>query len=113
MKFPVRSALLAVFLGSFCMLATARAIDEPAMRTVNFADLDLSHGAGVAALYARIRTAAREVCGQPDTRQLQAYMSSRRCTEQAVARAVHDANAPRLISYHLAKSEPTLALARR
>lgn len=103
MKSVICTALLAALLGPACTVATAHNDDQPATRTVSFADLDLSRGPGLATLYARIRAAAREVCGQPDSRQLQQYMRSRRCAEQAIAHALRDANAPPLSGYRLAQ----------
>jgi UrcA family protein len=97
------TTLLAALLGPACAVATARSDDQSVTRTVSFADLDLSRDAGVAALYGRIRAAAWEVCGQPDSRQLQEYMRSRRCAEQAIARALRDANVPPLSGYRLAQ----------
>ena len=94
MKSAIHAALLAVLLGAAATVAGAHTDDHPAARTVSFADLDLTRDAGVAALYARIRAAAHEVCGQPDLRQLGEYMTSRRCAERAIARGLRDAKAP-------------------
>lgn len=44
-------------------LATAAAQGEQRSETVRFDDLNLASQAGVQALYVRIRSAAREVCG--------------------------------------------------
>jgi UrcA family protein len=114
MKAVMRCTLLAVFLGSLSAVAAAGvAGDEPAMRTVKFADLDLSHAAGVLALYKRIQYAAQEVCEPLIARDLQAIAISKRCMEQAISRAVADVNAPLLTSYYLTESSPSPIIARR
>ena len=114
MKSAIRWTLLAVFLGS--LSAAAAAGDRGAellTRTVSFADLDLTRGPGVVALYARIRSAAQQVCGTVDARQLEAITNSHRCTKQAIARAVREVNAPTLTSYYLAKTNATINIAQR
>ena len=80
---------------------------EPAKRVVNFADLDLSRDAGVAALYSRITSAAREVCRPLDfwTERTRSFD----CRYEAVARAIADVNSPALTSYYLTKSKTTAA----
>jgi UrcA family protein len=116
MKSAIRWTLLAVFLGSLNAAAAAASADrgdEPPTQRVSFADLDLTRGPGVAALYARIRSAAQQVCGPVDARQLEALTSSHRCTEQAIARAVSDVNAPMLTGYYLAKINATIKIAQR
>jgi UrcA family protein len=114
MKSAIRWTFLAVVLGSLSAVAAAGDRgDEPLGHTVNFADLDLTRGPGVAALYARIRSAAQQVCGPVDARQLQALTNWKRCTKQAIARAVRDVNAPMLTSYYLAKTNPTIHIAQR
>jgi UrcA family protein len=114
MKSAIRWTLLAVFLGSLSAVATAGARgDEPLTHTVNFADLDLTGGPGIAALYARIRSAAEQVCGPVDARQLKAFTNFRSCTEQATAHAVRDVNAPMLTSYYVAKTNPAISIAQR
>jgi UrcA family protein len=114
MKSVIRCTLLAVFLGSVSAIAAAGAPgDEPPMRTVKFADLNLSHPAGALALYKRIQHAAQEVCEPLIARDLQSNPISKRCREQAIARAVADVNAPLLTSYYLTKSPPSPIIARR
>jgi UrcA family protein len=114
MKSVIHCTLLTMFLGSLCAVATAGAAgDEPATRTVKFADLDLNHSAGVVALYNRIQHAAREVCEPMNARDLQSIAVSMRCREQAIERAVADVNAPLLTTYNLTKSAPTATIARR
>jgi UrcA family protein len=114
MKSAIRWTLLAVFLGSLSAVAAAGTRgDEPLTQKVRFADLDLTHTPGAAALYARIQSAARQVCGPVDVRQLQALTKAHRCTIQAIARAVREVNAPTLTSYYLGKTNATIKIAQR
>jgi UrcA family protein len=65
--------------------------------TVAYGDLNLESAQGSAALYARIAAAARTVCATPnDIRDLGALATARSCERQAIARAVHAVNSPRL-----------------
>jgi UrcA family protein len=114
MKSAIPWTLLALFLSSLsAVAATADRGDEPRTQRVNFADLDLTRGPGVVALYARIRSAAQQVCGTVDARQLEAITNSHRCTKQAIARAVREVNAPTLTSYYIAKTDATINIAQR
>jgi UrcA family protein len=102
-----------MLLSSLSAAAAAVEPGEVATRRVNFADLDLTRSAGVAVLYARIKSAAGEVCEPVNAGALESVMLSHRCTEQAIARAVADVNAPGLTSYYLAKTRQTITLAQR
>jgi len=114
MKSAICWTLLAVFLGSLSATAAAGDRgDEPLTQKVSFADLDLTRSPGVAALYVRIRSAAQQVCGPVDGRQLEALTNFHRCTKQAIARAVRDVNAPTLTTYYLAKTNTTINIAQR
>ena len=91
---------------------------EPRLQVVRYADLDLSSQAGAASLYARIAAAAREVCPVMVERQLASIGRARRCTEDAVARAVEDVNVAAVTSLHFARTgqqlgTPTSAALRR
>lgn len=113
MKTAIPCTLLAMLLSSLSAAAAAVEPGEVATRRVNFADLDLTRSAGVAVLYARIKSAAGEVCEPVNARALESVERSHRCTEQAIARAVADVNAPALTSYYLAKTRQTITLAQR
>jgi UrcA family protein len=113
MKTAIPCTLLALLLSSLSAAAAAVELGEFATRTVCFADLDLTRSAGVAVLYARIQSAAREVCEPLIARALESVERSHRCTEQAIARAVADVNAPALTSHYLAKTRQTITLAQR
>jgi UrcA family protein len=111
LKTAIPFTLLTILLGSLnaCADATAteRGADVPSRR-VRFADLDLTRGAGAAVLYSRIHSAAREVCEPAIVSFPQKWMvGTRRCVDEAIARAVADVNTPALTSYYLAKTKPT------
>lgn len=63
-------------------------------------DLDLSRIEGAAALYARIRHAARAVCETILTQQPGLLGKYRGCVDSAIAAAVGRANRPLLSEYH-------------
>jgi UrcA family protein len=64
-------------------------------RVVRFHDLNLAQAGDVAALYARIRHAAKEVCSASAASAVQ-----RDCYEEAIAAAVARVNNPSLKAYH-------------
>jgi UrcA family protein len=114
MKIAISCTLFVVLMGSLNAVAAAGAPDnELPKRVVHFADLDLTRNAGVAVLYARIRFAARQVCGPVDDRLLQSIVARNLCVTQAIARAVADVNVPMLTDYHLTKTGQTITLAER
>ena len=109
-KLLASGALLGVLLSPLSTLAaTVATLEEaPASRVVKYGDLDLSRDAGVAALYSRIRSAAREVCEPMDAVIMKMLRVRYDCRQEAVARAVDDVNSPALTSYYLTKTK-TLA----
>lgn len=84
-------------------LGTARA-DAPSMR-VSYQDLNLSTEKGSQALYARIASAARAVCAAEDIRDLKARPAINACREEAIARAVHNVDSPRLAALYAAHQQ--------
>lgn len=72
---------------------------------VSYADLDLAEAAGARTLYARIQSAAREVCGpQPGVLDLREAAHYQACHAQAVARAVNRVGSDALHALHAAQS---------
>jgi UrcA family protein len=71
---------------------------------VRYSDLDLRTEQGSSALYQRITSAAREVCGSVDIRDLTGLTANRKCQSEAVARAVSDLNSPQLAMVHAART---------
>lgn len=63
----------------------------PAQKAVDYSDLDLAAPADVKALYTRLRTAAKDVCGT-DTKYLRQIKRQRECYREAMASAVATVN---------------------
>ncbi|MDB6043877.1 MAG: hypothetical protein JWM63_2428 [Gammaproteobacteria bacterium] len=113
-KTLIPCTLLVMSLGPLSSVAVAIEQDEaPPARTVDFADLNLSSSAGAAVLYARIKSAAAQVCEPVNARALESFLSAKRCTEQSIARAVAYVNAPALTNLHLAKKRTIIVAQRR
>ena len=100
MKTAIRGAAIALFLASLTTVSVADTLDIPAQRTVKFGDLNLATDSGVALLYARIRSAAREVCEPANVWNLSDLLASKDCADRAVEQAVEDINVPLLKTYH-------------
>jgi UrcA family protein len=117
LKIAVPCALMTIVVGSLSACADAVAASpgyEVATRTVKYGDLDVTRSPGAATLYLRIRHAAQQVCEPASSAQARyAVLLSRRCTEQSIARAVADVNAPALTSYYLSQTKPVITLARQ
>jgi UrcA family protein len=67
---------------------------------VKYDELSLTSPAGVKRLHARLRTAARTVCAQLDSRILGLREQYDHCVRDAVARSVADVGNASLTSYH-------------
>ncbi len=85
----------------------ASATDAPATRTVRFHDLDLTHSEGVATLYARIRSAANEVCDGPDSQLPAAWTRVLHCRREAIDRAIAQVHSAALSSFHMSTTNQT------
>ena len=112
MRASFHCVLLATLMGSTLGVAAEMTADVRT-RVVQFADLDLTRNAGVMVLYARIKSAAREVCEPINARALAASQAAHECLAESIARAVADVNAPALTGYHLAKTAQTITVAQR
>jgi UrcA family protein len=105
LKFILASVVAGLVAGPVSALAaSAGLLDDSMSRKVVYSDLDLTRDAGVATLYARIKTAARAVCEPMDLVLLNILRDRSDCRPDAIARAVADVNAPLLTSYHLEKT---------
>jgi UrcA family protein len=105
-KILVSFALAGVFASPLGALASMISkLDEPPSRVVAYGDLDLSRDSGVATLYSRINSAARQVCEPVDPLLTKLQRERFDCRQLAVARAVSDVNSPALTSYYLAKTK--------
>jgi UrcA family protein len=101
--FAIPCLTLAVLLStSAATSAAAPCAYEVVTRTVKFDDLNLNNRDDVATLYARIKAAANEVCEPLDSRSIDTFLHVRRCKEQAISRAVTDAQSSVLETFHMA-----------
>ena len=81
--------------------STAPAGEDARRVTVRFDDLNLEQPAGVAALYRRVRLAAKHVCdGSERPGSPIISVELRACVAQAVERAVVSVDRPALTAYH-------------
>jgi UrcA family protein len=105
-KFLIPCALAGILVGPLSAVAAGNGkADEPPIRVVQFGDLDLSREAGIAVLYSRLHSAAREVCESSDTWSLRLFRQQTDCREAAIGRAVADVNSAALTTYYLTKSK--------
>jgi UrcA family protein len=82
---------------------------ESRAATVNYADLDLESAAGVEALYARIRSAAKKVCGTAEIRDIAARADMSACRSAAMDKAVAAVGNEALAARHVGKQEARYA----
>ena len=95
-------AIIAAGLGGWLLASTAFAStssEGPAVR-VSYSELDLSKDAGVERLYARLRQAAKQVCGSADNRDFVALREKDACVRAALDRAVESVHSARLSARH-------------
>ncbi|TLZ40215.1 MAG: UrcA family protein [Gammaproteobacteria bacterium] len=95
------AALTACLIVGASAYAAAPTDPSPSVQ-VSYHDLNLATEEGTQALYARIVSAAHKVCEVRDIRNLAAFAAASACREQAIARAVHDVNNPRLAAVYTA-----------
>ncbi len=74
-------------------------------REVFYGDLDLQSEAGVARLHARIKGAAKSVCGDDGFAPIATYVAREKCRAKAIADAVSDVNVAQLTSKSLSEIE--------
>ena len=107
----------AVFVGiaGICFALSAQAGDGAApgiIRTqvvVTFDDLNVASPAGARTLYARLKSASQQACGnRPDARDLQRYRDYKACYEKALDKAVHKVDSAQLQALHRKSAESTL-----
>ena len=83
----IAAAVLGTLAAGFAGVSAAADNSEVRSETVHYADLNLSSPQGAAALYRRIKWAARDVCGWNDD-VLEMQADARACVEKAIADAV-------------------------
>ncbi len=86
-------------LGSPLATASEAAVVAP-QATVHYSVYELATDQGIRALYRRIVSAARSVCPGYDSQDLDAFVYSRQCQQQAVAHAVREIGNARLAAVH-------------
>lgn len=80
--------------------------------TVSYSDLNLSTREGAKAMYQRIKSTARRLCGdEPDIGLIGAMDGWRTCVGDAVDHAVSQLNAPMVTAFNGHRSAPTVQLA--
>ena len=97
-------ALLAITSGSLgaSQAFAADAADDIRSEKVSYADLNLSTPAGAAALYNRIASSARRVCGSDDMPGR--HFAWKGCCRSAIDAAVSTVNSPLLTALHEGKT---------
>lgn len=104
----ILTALTAGLIGALATTAAnasdaARVSDAPAV-SVKYSDLNLATDQGNVALYKRIVSAARQVCPIDTGPNARLIAQSRKCVDDAVARAVSDIESPQLAALQAARS---------
>lgn len=103
----IRIACVMLTSGSISMAGSAaQAADfgnTPPHKVVNFKDLNLNTSEGAAVLYARIQSAAYEVCGGPDRWDL-SELKLQTCVKAAVSEAISHVDRPMLTNLYEAKT---------
>ncbi len=95
------------FVGSAAVAAPAT---ETRQVTVNYADLNLKSAAGVEALYSRLRTASRQVCGSASGLDVASARDMRACRARALSGAVAKIDNAALNARHFGTSEAKYAM---
>ncbi len=102
----VTAAIVVTLALGFAVPAGAADDTEVRKIAVKFGDLNVSAPEGAAALYARIRAAARSVCSEPDDPW--GRMRAARCVHKAIADAVTKVNQPALFVVYNRHYNPPL-----
>lgn len=84
----MRHSFLRALAIAAALIAGAPALAQSDVRSmsVSYADLDISHAAGRAALERRIAGAAKTVCGFENSRELALMLAQRRCVTETIDR---------------------------
>jgi len=101
----LKQLTLSILCAAACLASTATVLagdagmhDVPRV-TVYYGDLNLQQPASAASLYRRIERAAKRVCARPNAIELRHVYTARKCTEEAINRAVGSINMPTLAQY--------------
>lgn len=99
----VATAFFGAVASGFVVLPAVADGSDVAQMTVKYGELNISNPQGTAALYARIRSAAKIVCSQFDGRGIDAYLQREACVNKAILGAVTNVNSPALSALYSAK----------
>jgi len=98
---PLTSILITALGACVVMLPGLSHAATSAAVTVRYADLNLATTAGNDALYARLVSAARQVCGEAGSiRDLGQLAAIQACQREAVANAVHSVHSTQLAAVY-------------
>ncbi|HYM28817.1 MAG TPA: UrcA family protein [Steroidobacteraceae bacterium] len=101
---PLTSILITALSACVLMLPALSHAATPAGAaavTVRYADLNLGTAAGNSALYARLVSAARQVCGAGgDIRNLGQLAATQACQREAIANAVYSVHSTQLAAVY-------------
>ena len=97
------TTIMILALGLAYQLANAADSPDAPSVIVQFADLDLTRGDGVAILYRRLKGAAETVCALQDGRDLGSQMRFKKCWQAALGAAVNKVDRPALTAYYRAQ----------
>jgi UrcA family protein len=86
------------------MAQAAPATDDVPSVAVQYSTWDLASDEGARNLYSRIAAAARAVCPDSNSRDLNEYARIKSCRSEAIARAVHDVRSARLAAVYSART---------
>lgn len=109
-RYFAASALIGTLCVGFAVPSLADDGTDMQKATVKFGDLNISTPEGAAALYGRIRAAARSVCGEEQD-DLWGRARAESCVHKAIADAVSKVNQPALFIVYNEHYKPPLSTA--
>jgi UrcA family protein len=101
------SALSAMLFASPLLLSSRIATADESLlptMTIHYSELNMQSSAGVQALYARLRSAAKTVCATHDGRSLQQQFAFRACVAETLERAVREVHSDAVLALHVEHS---------
>jgi UrcA family protein len=107
----ITTAVLSALTSSFTSVCAAGDNSDTPKVIVKYGDLNVSERQGAAALFRRIRGAAKAVCPAFDRSGLESEMRMDACVHKAIADAVAKVNRPQLFAIYNEKSRTPLPVA--
>jgi len=96
----IAAALVAIACAAGAPTAQASEPGQPLTKKVAYGDLNLDSEQGAKTLYARLRSAAREVCTPFESIELARRIVRQACVDHAVTSAVGQINRPTVTAVH-------------